>query len=78
MKPQDKDLLKFHQINDAKQQQAALLQQANETLSLLQHSVDLDVSTATVKASLFEWKNLFVLTFCKRLMFSSRNNRWLE
>nr|WP_246544924.1 MULTISPECIES: tail fiber assembly protein [Photorhabdus] len=55
-----------------------MLQQANETLSLLQHSVDLDVSTATVKASLFEWKNLFVLTFCKRLMFSSRNNRWLE
>ncbi|WP_339920873.1 hypothetical protein [Photorhabdus caribbeanensis] len=27
-------------MNDAKQQQAELLQQANETLSLLQNSVD--------------------------------------
>ncbi|MCC8456227.1 hypothetical protein C6H64_01625 [Photorhabdus luminescens] len=61
MKPQDKDLLKFHQINDAKQQQAALLQQANETLSLLQHSVDLDVSTATGKSSLLEWKKYWLL-----------------
>ncbi|NHB90460.1 tail fiber assembly protein, partial [Photorhabdus tasmaniensis] len=32
----DKDLLKSHQIDEAKQQQAALLQQANDTLSLLQ------------------------------------------
>ncbi|MER2472942.1 tail fiber assembly protein [Photorhabdus laumondii] len=40
MKPQDKDLLRFHLINDAKQQQAELLQQVNETLSLLQNSVD--------------------------------------
>ncbi|WP_448512380.1 tail fiber assembly protein, partial [Photorhabdus laumondii] len=45
----DKDLLKSHQINEAKQQQAALLQQANETISLLQDSVDLEVATDSEK-----------------------------
>ncbi|TDB47916.1 hypothetical protein C5468_17715 [Photorhabdus luminescens subsp. mexicana] len=44
-------------MNDAKQQQAELLQQANETLSLLQNSVDLEVATETGKTSLLEWKN---------------------
>ncbi|MCW7550133.1 tail fiber assembly protein [Photorhabdus sp. APURE] len=44
-------------MNDAKQQQAELLQQANEILSLLQNSVDLEVATETGKASLLKWKN---------------------
>ncbi|NRN30664.1 tail fiber assembly protein [Photorhabdus heterorhabditis] len=57
----DKDLLKSHQINEAKQQQAALLQQANETLSLLQDSVDLEVATDSEKAALLEWKKYRVL-----------------
>ncbi|ETS32112.1 Caudovirales tail fiber assembly protein [Photorhabdus khanii NC19] len=57
----DKDLLKSHQINDAKQKQAALLQQANETLSLLQDSVDLEVATDSEKAALLEWKKYRVL-----------------
>ncbi|CAQ85697.1 tail fiber assembly protein [Photorhabdus asymbiotica] len=57
----DKDLLKAHQINEAKQQQAALLQQANETLSLLQDSVDLEVATDSEKAALLEWKKYRVL-----------------
>ncbi|TDB61665.1 tail fiber assembly protein [Photorhabdus khanii] len=57
----DKDLLKSHQINEAKQQQAARLQQANETLSLLQDSVDLEVATDSEKAALLEWKKYRVL-----------------
>ncbi|MCW7549875.1 tail fiber assembly protein, partial [Photorhabdus sp. APURE] len=57
----DKDLLKSHQINEAKQKQAALLQQANETLSLLQDSVDLEVATDSEKAALLEWKKYRVL-----------------
>ncbi|WP_445497383.1 tail fiber assembly protein [Photorhabdus sp. SF281] len=57
----DKDLLKAHQINDAKQQQATLLQQANETLSLLQDSVDLEVATEAEEAALLEWKKYRVL-----------------
>ncbi|MCT8350080.1 tail fiber assembly protein [Photorhabdus temperata] len=57
----DKDLLKAHQINEAKQQQATLLQQANETLSLLQDSVDLEVATDSEKAALLEWKKYRVL-----------------
>ncbi|WP_289992165.1 tail fiber assembly protein [Photorhabdus laumondii] len=57
----DKDLLKSHQINEAKQQQAALLQQANETISLLQDSVDLEVATEDEEAALLEWKKYRVL-----------------
>ncbi|NHB87106.1 tail fiber assembly protein, partial [Photorhabdus tasmaniensis] len=57
----DKDLLKSHQIDEAKQQQAALLRQANETLSLLQDSVDLEVATDSEKAALLEWKKYRVL-----------------
>ncbi|KMW71164.1 tail assembly protein [Photorhabdus luminescens subsp. luminescens] len=57
----DKDLLKSHQINEAKQKQAELLQQANETLSLLQDSVDLEVATDSEKAALLEWKKYRVL-----------------
>ncbi|ETS31165.1 phage tail protein [Photorhabdus temperata] len=57
----DKDLLKSHQIDEAKQKQAALLQQANETLSLLQDSVDLEVATDSEKAALLEWKKYRVL-----------------
>ncbi|MBS9422298.1 tail fiber assembly protein [Photorhabdus caribbeanensis] len=57
----DKDLLKSHQINEAKQQQAALLQQANETIALLQDSVDLEVATDSEKAALLEWKKYRVL-----------------
>ncbi|KTL61945.1 phage tail protein [Photorhabdus laumondii subsp. laumondii] len=57
----DKDLLKSHQINEAKQQQAALLQQANETISLLQDSVDLEVVTDSEKEALLEWRKYRVL-----------------
>ncbi|MCW7764340.1 tail fiber assembly protein [Photorhabdus luminescens] len=57
----DKDLLKSHQINEAKQKQVELLQQANETLSLLQDSVDLEVATDSEKAALLEWKKYRVL-----------------
>ncbi|MCT8346584.1 tail fiber assembly protein, partial [Photorhabdus temperata] len=38
-----------------------LLQQANETLSLLQDSVDLEVATDSEKAALLEWKKYRVL-----------------
>ncbi|MCC8421490.1 tail fiber assembly protein [Photorhabdus thracensis] len=57
----DKDLLKSHQINEAKQQQATLLQQANETISLLQDSVDLEVATDSEKEALLEWRKYRVL-----------------
>ncbi|WP_391528479.1 tail fiber assembly protein [Photorhabdus akhurstii] len=57
----DKDLLKSHQINEAKQKQAALLQQANETISLLQDSVDLEVATEAEKEALLEWRKYRVL-----------------
>ncbi|TNH44088.1 tail fiber assembly protein [Photorhabdus luminescens] len=57
----DKDLLKSSQINDAKQRQAELLRHANETLSLLQDSVDLEIATEAEEADLLEWKKYRVL-----------------
>ncbi|TNH44137.1 tail fiber assembly protein [Photorhabdus luminescens] len=57
----DKDLLKSHQITEAKQRQVELLRQANETLSLLQDSVDLEIATAVEEAALLEWKKYRVL-----------------
>ncbi|OCA53963.1 tail fiber assembly protein [Photorhabdus namnaonensis] len=57
----DKDLLKAHQINEAKQKQATLLQQANYTISLLQDSVDLEMATDETRASLLEWRKYRVL-----------------
>ncbi|WP_387467874.1 tail fiber assembly protein [Photorhabdus sp. RM323S] len=57
----DKDLLKSHQIDEAKQQQTTLLRKANETLSLLQDSVDLEVATEAEEAALLEWKKYRVL-----------------
>ncbi|ETS30090.1 Caudovirales tail fiber assembly protein [Photorhabdus khanii NC19] len=57
----DKDLLKSHQINEAKQKQAELLRQANETLSLLQDSVDVEIATEDEEAALLEWKKYRVL-----------------
>ncbi len=57
----DKNLLKSHQIEEAKQKKAELLRQANETLSLLQDSVDLEIATAAEKAALLEWKKYRVL-----------------
>ncbi|WP_445375028.1 tail fiber assembly protein [Photorhabdus tasmaniensis] len=38
-----------------------MLQQANETLSLLQNSVDLEVATEAEEAALLEWKKYRVL-----------------
>ncbi|QXF35259.1 phage tail protein [Photorhabdus luminescens] len=57
----DKDLLKAHQINEAKQKQATLLQQANYTISLLQDSVDLEMATDETRESLLEWRKYRVL-----------------
>ncbi|MBS9433297.1 tail fiber assembly protein [Photorhabdus hainanensis] len=57
----DKDLLKSHQIEEAKRKKAELLRQANETLSLLQDSVDLEIATEAEKAALQEWKRYRVL-----------------
>ncbi|OCA55127.1 tail fiber assembly protein [Photorhabdus namnaonensis] len=57
----DQGLLKAHQINEARQKQAALLQQANETLSPLQDSVDLEIATEDEEAALLEWKKYRVL-----------------
>ncbi len=57
----DKDLLKSHQIAEAKQKQAELLRQANETLSLLQDFVDLEIATTAEEAALLEWKKYRVL-----------------
>ncbi|KAA1194869.1 tail fiber assembly protein [Photorhabdus heterorhabditis] len=57
----DKDLLKSHQINEAKQQQATLLQQANDTIELIQDSVDLEIATDADKEALLEWRKYRVL-----------------
>ncbi|WP_434527223.1 tail fiber assembly protein [Photorhabdus asymbiotica] len=57
----DKDLLKSHQIAEVKQKQAELFRQANEILSLLQDSVDLEVATEVEAAALLEWKKYRIL-----------------
>ncbi|NHB96586.1 tail fiber assembly protein [Photorhabdus stackebrandtii] len=57
----DKDLLKSHQIEEARQQKTTLLRQANETLSLLQDSVDLEIATEAEKTALLAWKKYRVL-----------------
>nr|WP_315901994.1 tail fiber assembly protein [Photorhabdus kayaii] len=57
----DKELLKSHQIEEAKRKKAELLRQANETISLLQDSVDLEVATDSEKEALLEWRKYRVL-----------------
>ncbi len=57
----DKDLLKSHQIEEAKRKKAELLRQANETLSLLQDAVDIGMATEAEKSALLEWKKYRVL-----------------
>ncbi|MCC8373472.1 phage tail protein [Photorhabdus sp. HUG-39] len=57
----DKELLKSHQIEEAKRKKAELLRQANETISLLQDSVDLEVATDAEKEALLEWRKYRVL-----------------
>ncbi|MCW7761140.1 tail fiber assembly protein [Photorhabdus luminescens] len=57
----DKDLLKSHQIAEAKQKQVEMLRHASDTLSLLQDSVDLEIATDSEKAALLEWKKYRVL-----------------
>ncbi|OCQ52670.1 Caudovirales tail fiber assembly protein [Photorhabdus australis subsp. thailandensis] len=57
----DKDILKASQIEEVKQQQVILLRQANETLSLLQDAVDLEMATDGEKAALLEWKKYRVM-----------------
>uniref|UniRef100_UPI001BD55E91 tail fiber assembly protein n=1 Tax=Photorhabdus caribbeanensis TaxID=1004165 RepID=UPI001BD55E91 len=57
----DKNLLKSHQIAEAKRKQAELLRQANETHSLLQDAVDIGMATEAEKSALHEWKKYRVL-----------------
>ncbi|NRN30457.1 tail fiber assembly protein [Photorhabdus heterorhabditis] len=55
----DKDLLKAHQINEAKQH--CYIQQANDTIELIQDSVDLEIATDADKEALLEWRKYRVL-----------------
>ncbi|CAQ84079.1 MULTISPECIES: tail fiber assembly protein [Photorhabdus] len=57
----DNIALKVNQIEQAKQQQTELLRQANETRSLLQDAIDLEIATEAEEAALLEWKKYRVL-----------------
>ncbi len=52
---------KVSQIEQAEQQRAALSQNANETVALLQDTVDLDMATEAEKAALLKWKKYRVM-----------------
>ncbi|NHB93608.1 tail fiber assembly protein [Photorhabdus cinerea] len=52
---------KASQMEQAEQQRTALSQNANETVALLQDTVDLDIATEAEKATLLEWKKYRVM-----------------
>ncbi|OCQ54639.1 Caudovirales tail fiber assembly protein [Photorhabdus australis subsp. thailandensis] len=52
---------KASQIEQAEQQRSALSQNANETVALLQDTVDLDMATEAEKAALQAWKKYRVM-----------------
>ncbi|MBS9434219.1 tail fiber assembly protein [Photorhabdus hainanensis] len=57
----DKDVIKDNQIKQAENQQVALLRQANETVTLLQHGVDTELASEKEKLLLIDWKKYLVL-----------------
>ncbi|MCT8343685.1 tail fiber assembly protein [Photorhabdus kleinii] len=57
----DKAAVKDNQIEQAEQRRVTLLQQANETVALLQHAVDTELASEKEKLLLLDWKKYFVL-----------------
>ncbi|WP_176692870.1 tail fiber assembly protein [Photorhabdus luminescens] len=57
----DKYAVKDSQIKQADQQRVVLLQQANETITLLQHAVDVNLASEKEKLLLLDWKKYLVL-----------------
>ncbi|NHB97971.1 tail fiber assembly protein [Photorhabdus stackebrandtii] len=57
----DEAVLKASQIDQAKQQRIILYQHANETVMLLQYSVDTALASEEEKVLLLEWKKYLVL-----------------
>ncbi|WP_387692285.1 tail fiber assembly protein [Photorhabdus sp. RM71S] len=57
----DKAAVKDNQIEQAEQWRVTLLQQANETVALLQHAVDTELASEKEKLLLLDWKKYFVL-----------------
>ncbi|RAX08197.1 phage tail protein [Photorhabdus bodei] len=57
----DKYIIKDSQIKYAEKQQVALLRQANETVTLLQHGVDTELASEKEKLLLIDWKKYLVL-----------------
>ncbi|NHB91927.1 phage tail protein [Photorhabdus cinerea] len=57
----DKYIIKDSQIKQAEKQQVALLRQANETVTLLQHGVDTELASEKEKLLLIDWKKYLVL-----------------
>ncbi len=57
----DEVVVKANQIERAEQQRDTLRQHANEVVTLLQHTVDVEMATETEKIALMAWKKYFVL-----------------
>ncbi|WP_323835113.1 tail fiber assembly protein [Photorhabdus africana] len=57
----DKYAIKDSQIKQAEQQRVALLRRANETVTLLQHAVDIKLASEKEKLLLLDWKKYLVL-----------------
>ncbi|SCZ68480.1 Phage tail fibre repeat-containing protein [Photorhabdus luminescens] len=57
----DEVSVKASQIEQAEQQRNTLSQHANEVVTLLQHTVDVEMATEAEKVALMAWKKYFVL-----------------
>ncbi len=57
----DEAAIKASQIEQAEQQRDTLRQHANEVVTLLQHTVDVEMATEAEKIALMAWKKYFVL-----------------
>ncbi|WP_420865151.1 tail fiber assembly protein [Photorhabdus aegyptia] len=57
----DEVAVKANQIEQAEQQRDTLRRHANEVVTLLQHTVDVEMATEAEKIALMAWKKYFVL-----------------
>lgn len=72
----DKYAIKDSQIKQAEQQRVALLRQANETITLLQHAVDIKLASEKEKLLLLDWKKYLVLLSHVDISSAPDNINW--
>ncbi|OCA56677.1 tail fiber assembly protein [Photorhabdus namnaonensis] len=74
----DKYAIKDSQIKQAEQKRVALLRQANEIVTLLQHAVDINLASEKEKLLLLDWKKYLVLLSRIDISSAPDNINWPE